>query len=106
MVGLFLRRQKEINMSSIRDSVAIIAGDGDINGYAIARLKALRDLCSSQKEVVKEVDYRIEYINLRNAPGKRECKECRGYGMGADGRGDPWVCSKCKPELKTFWDNK
>lgn len=92
-------------MSKVRDLVAIIAGDSDINEYAITRLNALKNLVDS-KEIIKEVNYRIEYINLRNAKGKKNCSECRGYGMGADGRGDPWTCYKCKPELKTFWDNK
>lgn len=89
--------------NKIRDLVSMIAGYDD----SIPRLGALALLLEQNSEAVeKEINLRMEFISLWNAPGKKACKHCHGYGKGLDGRGDPWTCYDCKPQLKNFWNGK
>lgn len=95
-------------MRDIRHLVATIGSYGyedNINGLNALK-EILTYICSSDEafdEVVKEVDKRIDFIKLYNAPGFKHCQKCHGHGCGYDGRGDPWTCYNCKPELKNFW---
>ena len=91
-------------METIRGLVGTIAGwFSDLQS-----LQALEKLVASpdKETVLREIKYRIEFINLSRASGNPNCKYCRGVGHGVDGRGDPWTCYDCKPDLKTYWRDK
>lgn len=89
-------------MNKVRDLVWYIAGHDD----NIDRLEAVKDLLiEDHGRILQEIEMRIRFINRCNEKGDPNCKYCHGYGFGADGRGDPWTCTDCKPDLKTFWDD-
>ena len=67
-------------------------------------LEVVRKLMSEDKEeVLHQVDLMLRYFERYNAKGSPNCKHCKGQGCGRDGRGDPWTCHDCKPDLKGFF---
>ena len=95
-----------MKQSTVRGLIGSLMSYGGFEQVDLSTLDKLEKLLEQNKEeVIKEIKIRRDFIKRCQEKGKTSCS-CRGVGYGIDGRGDPWYCIDCKPDLKTYWNDK